>query len=351
VGLFVWSGLTALSGLAQSLGQLVVVRLGVGAAEGAGSAPAHSLLCDYFPLDRRARVMTIFGVGGMVGIMAGYVVGGLVAEHYGWRSAFFVLGLPGIFLGLLILLSVREPERGRLDGVISAENIPTRQVIRQLLGTRSYVHMVLGASYHAFAGMGWGPFLISYLIRSHDLSLGRASISLVFLNQGIAMLAALLAAWMCDRLGRSDIRWYMWIPTWGALLALPFSLAFVLWPAGGTFPLGPWMLPVAFLPLMASSFLGATWNGPTLAMTQSVTPASMRSRASALTTGTYNLIGMGLGPLLVGFISDLLAPRYGVESLRYGLLVVGLAHVLGAVHHWRAARYLRADLDAVSRAA
>lgn len=114
-GLLLWSGLTLISGLTRSYWQLLFARVGVSAAEGAGSAPAHSLLCDYFPLDRRARAMAIVGMGGIAGMGLGLALGGTIAELYGWRSAFFVLGFPGILLAIAVRLSVREPERGRLD--------------------------------------------------------------------------------------------------------------------------------------------------------------------------------------------------------------------------------------------
>ena len=347
LGLFLWSGLTALCGLVTQFWQLVIARFGVGAFEGAGSAPAHALLCDYFPIDRRARMMTIFGMGGMTGIALGYLLGALIAETHGWRATFFVLGIPGALLALVIRATVREPERGRLDGGAPPEPVPTLTVLARLRHTPSFVHNVLGASYHAFASMGSGAFFISYLIRSHDMSLGGAAISLMLSQQLFAAVGALGGAWLCDRLGKRDIRWVMWVPTIGALAAMPFSVAFVLWPAGGHFSVGSWALPTALLILIPGTLLGATWNGPALAMTQSVTPPNMRSRASALTTGTYNLIGMGLGPLCVGLISDAFEPSMGRESLRMGLLIIGVTHILGALHQWIASRSLKNDLASV----
>ncbi len=344
-GLLVWSGLTLLSGLTRSYWQLLVARVGVSAAEGAGSAPAHSLLCDYFPLDMRARAMAIFGMGGIAGMGLGLALGGTIAEFYGWRSAFFVLGLPGVLLAVAVRLGVREPKRGSMDETVAPETAPpTREVLRFLLGRRSFVHMVLGAGYHAFAGMGAGAFNIAYLMRIHGMTIGEASRIFVLVGPLLGAISAFGGGYLADALGRRDVRWYMWIPAFSALLALPFSVAFVLWPAGSTIVLGEQVLPLALIVIIPASLLGGMWNGPTLAMTQSIAPPHMRSFASALTTGTYNLIGMGLGPLAVGIISDALHPRLGADAIRYGLLVVGLTHLLGAMHHMFAARHLVRDL-------
>lgn len=346
-GLFIWSGLTALSGLARSYWHLFVARMGVSAAEGCGSAPAHSILCDYFPLHLRARVMSIFGFGGVVGIAIGMGLGGTIAEQFGWRVAFFVVGIPGALLAILVRLTVREPERGVLDGAAPSGEPPSvREVARFLLGRRSFVHMVVGAGFHSFAGMGTGAFYVAYLIRLHDLSVGSAALTYMFVGPLVSTVGVLFGGWLSDTLGRRDIRWYMWLPALTSLLAMPSSVAFVLWPAGGTVAIGGVALAVAPLVLIPASFLGSIYNGPTLAMTQSIAKPAMRSQASALTTGSYNLIGMGLGPLAVGIINDALTPSMGVDAIRYGLLIVGLMHLLGTLHNLLAARYLARDLEA-----
>ena len=138
----------------------------------------------------------------------------------------------------------------------------------------------------------------------------------------------------------------MWIPAASALFALPFEIAFVLWPAGGAFELLGHAFPIALAVILPASLVGSAWLGPTLATAQTLARPHMRALASALTTGTYNLIGMGLGPLVVGLVSDRLEPTFGAESLRYGLLVVALTHLGGSALNLWAARHLRADLAA-----
>lgn len=351
-GLFVWSGLTALSGLAQSYFQLMAARMGVSAAETTGSAPVHSLISDYFPMSHRATAMALISVGGVGGIALGMAVGGSIAHTWGWRYAFFVFGLPGALLALLLAAVVREPVRGAADRApgdprpAPAEGPRLAEVLGYLSQRRAYLHIVIASCYHVFAGIGTGTWYPTYLYRVHDLNLAEVGLGFALAGPIASVLGALVAGRLTDRLGRADLRWYMWIPAVGSLLALPFSIAFVLWPAGPGFELAGHEFPVALLFLVPASFLGGSWSGPTLAMVLTIAKPSMRALASAITTGTYNLVGMALGPTLVGLISDALTPTHGADAIRYGLLIVGFAHVLGFVHNLLAVRPLAGDVAA-----
>jgi len=194
--------------------------------------------------------------------------------------------------------------------------------------------------------MGAGAFYVAYLIRVHGLSVGTASLVFMVVGPMVSAFGALAGGWVSDRLGARDVRWYMWIPALSSILAIPSSIAFVLWPTGATVDIAGMTLLAAPLVLIPASLLNAMYNGPTLAMTQSIARPDLRAQASALTTGSYNLIGMGLGPLVVGLLSDHFEPEFGVESIRYGLLIVGFVHVQGALHNLLAARYLKTDLAA-----
>jgi MFS family permease len=350
-GLFVWSGLTALSGLATSYLQLAVARMGVASAEGAGSSPAHSMLCDYFPLDRRTTVLTIFGLGGIAGTALGSGVIGPVAQQWGWRSAFYVIGIPGALLSLLVWRTVREPVRGAYDAPSARDATHgTWEVLRYLLGQRSFVLVVAAASLHAVAAMGATPFHIAYLMRSHGMDVGTAGFAYMWVGPIALAVGMFASGLLTDRLARKDERWYMWLPAVSALVGLPFSIAFVLWPAGQTVELFGRAFPIALAVILPASLLGSGWLGPTLSTAQTLARPHMRALASALTTGSYNLIGMGVGPLIVGLVSDHLEASFGAESLRYGLLVVVLFSLGGAVLNFAAARDLRADLAAARSA-
>jgi MFS family permease len=178
------------------------------------------------------------------------------------------------------------------------------------------------------------------------MDVGMAGFAYMWVGPLALAVGSLAAGLLTDRLARTDERWYMWLPAASALIGLPFSAAFVLWPAGGTVEIAGRAFPIALAVILPASLLGSGWLGPTLSTAQTLARPHMRALASALTTGSYNLIGMGVGPLLVGLVSDHLEPTYGVESLRYGLLVVVLFSLGGAVVNLWAARNLRADLAA-----
>ena len=348
VGLVAWSGFTALSGFVQNYLQLLLARIGVSAAESAGSAPVHSLISDFFPVRQRATALGLISVGGVAGIGLGLAGGGVVAQTWGWRSAFFVFGLPGVLLGLLVHYFVREPARGLLDGIAADDSPPPRlrEVATYLLGRQSYLHMVIASAFHAFSSMGTSFWYPGYLGRIHGLDLAGVGITYALVGPFLSAIGAFVGGRLADRLGRRDARWYMRLPALSSVVALPSSIAFIMWPASSTFVLGDQLLPVALLVVMPASFFGGMWNGPTLAMTQTIAKPRMRALASAFTTGSYNLVGLGLGPVLVGWLSDRFAPSYGNDGLRYALLIVALAHVIGAVHNGLAARRLRADIEA-----
>jgi predicted MFS family arabinose efflux permease len=349
VALFAWSAMTALSGLAQGYGQLLLARIGVSAAEGGGAAPGHALLSDYFAPQRRATALAIFGIGGIVGIAMGHFLGGLVNERYGWRAAFFVLGVPGMALALLVRLTVREPARGAFDPPgARAPAASAREVLRYLLRRPSYPHMVLAASFHAFAAMAAGFWYPAFLIRVHGMNTAEVGVVLPINMALLGALGAVVGGRLADRLGLRDARWYMWVPALSSLAALPFAMAFLLWPAGGSLRIADIGIPHAIAFLLPASFLGAMWNGPTLAMVVGVSRPQMRSLAAAGLLSTYNFIGLGLGPLAVGAINDALSGA-GPGAVRYGLLLVALAHLWGCVHNALAARSLRADLEHAAR--
>lgn len=348
-GLFLWSGFTALSGYAQSYAQLFAARMGVASAESTGSAPVHSLLSDYFPLSHRATAMSLISVGGVIGIGLGLAVGGSVAQDHGWRQAFFVFGVPGAIFSLLVFLSVREPERGGVDGRSEPlARAGLAETLRYLLGRRAYLHIVLASCFHFFASIGSTTWYPTYLHRVHGLDLKPLGLSYALAGPLASVLGALFAGRLVDRLSRRDLRFAMWIPAAGSILALPFTLGFILWPAGQSFEIAGTVLPQAMLFMVPGSFLMGFWSGPSLAMVMSIARPQMRALASAITTGSYNLVGMGLGPLLVGYLSDRLAPTYGSDSIRYALLAVCLAHVIAMLHNFLAIPPLRDDVAAGS---
>jgi len=341
ISLVIWSGMTALSGLAGSFVPLLLARIGVGVGEAGGSPPSHSLISDYFPLEKRASAMAVYATGTYVGIMIGFLAGGWLSELFDWRTAFLLVGLPGVFLAVFVRLTLREPERGQSEpgGAQHAEPQPIGEVVRFMFSLPSFVHLSLAGALHAFVGYGAGLFLPSFFMRIHGFGLAETA-TYLFLIGLTGMIGTFLGGYLGDRLGVADKRWYAWVPGIATLAAVPFGVAFYLWED----PI------VALFLAIPGAILGPMYLGPTFGMTQTLVKPQMRALASAILLFVLNLIGLGLGPLFAGFLSDQLRPEFGVESIRYSLLFVTIGGNLWAAwHYYMASRTLREDLTVKDR--
>jgi MFS family permease len=335
VGLFAWSALTALTGAAQAYWHLFATRVGVGACETVGSGPAHSLLSDYFPPKRRGAALSVHASGGTFGAMAGFAIGGLLADAVGWRWTFVCFGVPGLLLALVLWRTVAEPERGAFDGGTSPEEPPgVGETLRFLGRLRSFRHVVLAASLNAFVNWALLSWAAAAMMRGHGLSAGEAGARLAVSLTLSSALGLIAAGYLADRLGRRDPRWYLWLPAAASVGSIPFVVAFLLWPNPAQ----------AFWLVVPGAFLNTMWVGTYNAVIQSLAKPRMRAMASAVNTLiSTGIIGQGLGPLVVGILSDRLQPSYGKDSLRVALAIVVFAHLGGAIHSLLSARTLRED--------
>ena len=338
-----WSLMTAFCGLAASFMVLIIARIGTAVGEAGGNPPSQSLISDYFVQEKRATALSIYAMGATLGGMMGNLIGGWGNDLLGWRETFILAGLPGLLVALVVFASVREPPRGISDetapkpGTTSAPSFSA--VISYLWQRRSFRHMSAGVALQSFAifgGAGFGP---TYLNRTFDMPLSEAGSWLA----GFTIFAAagtLFGGLVADRLSTAlkDRRWYMWVPAWGALVIVPAQLTVFLAPSFAYIP-PAWILMV----ILGSSFLG-----PSYAMTQALVTLRMRAIAAAILIFLTTVIGQGLGPTVVGFLSDRLEPVAGISSLRYAIALVGLMNMWAVVHYFLAARTLREDLDAAA---
>jgi MFS family permease len=337
LGLIVWTSMTAASGLARNALELVLARIGVGVGEAAGSPPAHSLLSDYFSPERRATVLSIYATGVYVGVMIAFLAGGYISEHFGWRSVYLTLGLAGIPLALLVRLSVRELPRGYSESTpVEVETVAFSEALRLLLKCRSLVWIIFASSVQSISGYAflvWGP---AFLGRVHEM--GRVDIGIwLGLIVGIAGSGgAYLGGRLTDWLGARDQRWYMRLPAIESACGVPFVIGFVLLE-------NQLAALLCFIPFY---LLGAMYVGPMLSTTQSLVSPSMRATTSAVLLFVLNMIGLGLGPLIVGHLNDRWSDHFGIEAIRYSLLLVGILGGLASVLFWQASRGLREDLRA-----
>lgn len=346
IGLLVWTSFTAVTGLVTSFAQLFAARIGVGIGEAAGSPPSHSLISDYFPLERRATALSIYGMGVYIGIAGAMIFGGYIAENFGWRSVYLALGLTGIPLAALVFFSVRELPRGYSDRRAGAPaqvaaQPPLKEAILGILAIRSLMLIIAGTAVQSLAGYGLMVWGAPFLMRVHEMSRVDVGLSLGLIF-GIAGCAGVYAGGrLSDHFGQRDETWYMKLPAVQAALGLPFLAGFLLAPEPG-------LALACFAPFY---FIANMYIGPMFAMTQSLVPPSMRATASAINLFIVNLIGLGLGPFLMGFLNDALAAQYGDESIRYSLLSVGAVGATAFIFFWKASATLPDDLAAAREAA
>ncbi len=332
----VWSTMTAISGLALNFWHLLLARIGVGVGEAGCSPPAHSMIADHYPPERRATALGIYSLGIPLGILFGFVAGGWMNEFFGWRAAFFVVGIPGLLLALVVRFTLREPTRGFAEGRRDSGEMPSALATFALLWRkRTFRHMAFGGALTAFVGYGFIAWIPVFFIRIHDMQTGELG---TWLGLMLGIPGAIGIAWggyLADRLGARDSRWYLWVAAVALGAITPFSMLLLFLP-------NPyWALILMILPVMFGNFYQAT----TFSQTQGLVELRMRALAAAVLLFILNIIGLGLGPFAVGFFADLLSGRFGNESVRYALVICGLVEIWSAYHYWVAGKYLAQDLE------
>ena len=412
--LTVWSGFTALCGVAGSFSQLFLFRMGVGVGEAGGVAPAYSLIADYFPPNQRARAMAAFAFGIPLGTAGGTLIGGLLAAQYGWRTAFIAVGVIGVLVAPILRLTVRDPKRGGTDAAAKAANpaaevvtptplvpmddglgrkvalaafgiaagmallaglslggvgaanplIPTfgaglfvvigvslliaRRTGSVIMRKKSFWLLSLGAASSSVCGYGVAGWLPLFFMRSFDLTLSQVS----WYYAGIALIGGLLGIWLggsvADKLARRSKGAYPLVPAVAFIISAPcFILAMnspwligLLPGGGGSRALA---LVVAFLIFLIPTGLNLAWLGPVTAAVQHLAPAPMRSTASATFLLINNLLGLAVGFFYFGWMSDLLRPTFGEESLRWAIYTGMGFYLLSSVLLFGASRTLKKD--------
>ncbi len=340
LALTIWSLMTALQGLAQSFVMLALARIGVGVGEAGCSPPAHSMISDYFPPARRATALGLYATGIPIGSAIGLIAGGWIRETLGWREAFLIVGLPGVLLSVLVMLTLREPTRGYYDVTTpqrAAQKLSTRALIASLARLPSFLHLALAGALHAFYGYGAASFVAPFFERLHAFTPGELGVWLGLISLSAGVAGTFFGGYFADRLAVRDRRWYAWLPGIATALAIPFVFFYYL-------------LPDRYLALLMGAvtvMVGGMYLGPTFAVTQALVAPQFRAQASAVLLFILNIIGLGLGPQFVGLLSDWLEPRYGVESIRYALLwTVAGGALWSTVHYFLGARTLKQDLRA-----
>lgn len=332
----VWSAMTMIMGLTTNFVQIFLARVGVGIGE-AGCVPAsHSMIADAYPKEKRATSLAFFSAGTNIGIFLSFLVGGVIASKYGWRSAFLVAGLPGLFLGIVMLFTLHEPKNvtlpGEADEQSEKDNAPKyKDVIRTLLSEPSTRHTIIGAALVSMVGYGALTWLATFLVRIHNMELAQIGLYLAFVVGLLGALATWAGGWFADKIGKNNPDWRLKFVAVAILLAKPLAIIFYL--------SDDLVFALAFLIVPAA--LGAMFSGPSFSHIYSSIEPAKRAMATAILMFITNLIGLGLGPIFVGLLSDLLEPMYGIDSIRYALVAIQLVGIWGAAHFWMAGRHVK----------
>jgi len=333
IALAVWSAMTAACGLARSFVELFVARIGVGIGE-AGCAPAaHSLISDHFPRHHRGRALATYQLGVPAGILLGSIIGGTLSDHLSWRSVFFLFGIPGIALALVVRTVLKEPVRGGFEGHADPGVEPIAEIVRFFARRPAMRQILCAATLHTLAVGAQVTFNFTFLTRVHQLTGTQAGIVIGLLTGIFGGIGTYLGGWLGDRSGARDARWVLWWIAIGALASIPFSIAAYLVPS----------TPVAVVALSISVVGSYFYTGACHVIAQSLARPRMRAITASIMLFSMNLLGYGLGPPIAGALSDALG---GDDALRYALAAMNAILVWACLHYALAARTYREDLRA-----
>jgi MFS family permease len=367
VCLAAWSAMTMLCGTAHGFLQLLLYRVGVGVGEAGCNAPSHSMIADEFPASQRSRALGVYNMGGPIGTMLGAMSAGLIAQHYGWRAAFLIVGAPGFILAAIFRLTVKEP--ARVSAPAQGVHVPVklRPLAKSLAFNPALRHLILGFTLTSFGTAGMGSFAQPYFIRAFGLSYAQIGLVFGFFGGTAAVLSLFISGRLADRAITRDPRWHAWLPALGVGIAIPFSISGYL--------VGQWQ--VALMLGMVSSLFVGWFIAPTLSAIHRIVGARQVAMAMALVLMFQNFFGLGGGPLFTGLVIDAISQHIfnaqlpgafniacpgGVAAVgsaagvaevckatlihatRYGILATAVVKAWAVLHFLLAAKHLRREL-------
>lgn len=350
--LTVWSGFTLACGAAGNFVQLVLCRIGVGIGEAGCTPTAHSLISDYTPKEKRASALAFFSIGTPLGGLLGLAMGGVIADAWGWRTAFLVAGLPGLLFAVIVFLTMREP-RNALPPEARAQHAPGKghfkATLKYLSSKPTFWFVAFAAAIKAFIGYGHAPFTASFFFRNHGeevaslaamfglKSAGFLGLALGLMGGAAGIASSWLGGFIADQAAKRDLRAYMSVPAIASLLSpCAFVVAMLVDSA-----------VAALFILLIPGLLGSLWYGPVYATAQGLVPVQMRATTASIMLFIINMVGLGLGPLAVGVLSDVLAGPMGMgsaEGVRWALIISAMLGVGAFGLFWMARRTIREEM-------
>ncbi|UTW12246.1 spinster family MFS transporter [Marinobacterium rhizophilum] len=318
----IWSLTTLLCGFTTGFVMLVVARMLVAIGEAPVSSSSISLIADLYPMHRRAFAISCFSSAPTFAAIIAMSLGAWLVAEYGWRTTFIIIAIPAVAVSLCFLLFVREPARGTWDKVgIASPPLGMRATLASLWQLKAFRLLILASGVSTLGANAYGMWNATFLVRSHGLELQQAGILAGFVGGGSAAAGMLFSGWFADHLISRNPRWQLFIPQIGHGIGILAMLAYLLWPTDSTLILNGFAVPTAIIWCGINGFFAVWWVGPCFSLITRLVPPQSRAVAMACQTVLVTLLGVGIGPLVVGFISDLLVPTLGTESLRYSLLL------------------------------
>ena len=334
IALVVWSGMTALCGITTRFWHLLLARVGVGIGEAGCTPPAVSIISDLFPQKKRATPLAIYSIGLTFGMMLGYIVGGKLNALYGWRIAFYAVGIPGLIVALFIRMTIKEPSRGMADGIKPQKKvIPFRDALKEMVGSKAYLHMAIGTALIGIVFNGVGTWCAPFYERVYNMPSDEVGMWIGILAGTGGGVGTFIGGYIVDKLAQRNSRWFMWIPALAALLAPPAIIT--------CFLVGQKSISLALL--CVTLFIGGSWYPSILSMSQGLVPPRVRAMSMAMILFLISLSG-GIGPTLAGWLSDIMAKSQGVKSLPYAVCIVSMISFLSAIQFMIASKFVDRDL-------
>ena len=332
--LAIWSGMTALCGLAQNFTHLLLARIGVGVGEAGCTPAAHSLISDLVPKEKRASALGFYALGIPIGTVLGMIIGGLLVDALGWRHAFMIVGLPGLAMAVVVMLVLKDP-RHRIEAAAPVARVDTGAALQAIFSSRAMVLLLAAASFAAFLSYGKATWATIFFQRTYGLSPGEVGLYFGIVNGAGGILGTWMSGKIADRFGHTNRKHVLTAAAWGMLLVAPTAIL--------GYSMADWR--AALFLLFVPTFLGSLYYGPTYSSVQGLTSPQSRAMASAVLLFFQNLIGLGLGPLAFGMLSDAIKPSFGEDSVRYVLYAASLLSLIPAFFFWRCSLRLNEELD------
>ena len=338
-----WSIMTVACGFAMNFWQMLAMRIGVAVGEAGGVPPSQSMVNDLYPPEQRARAMAVFSSATFIGTIVAMVGGAYIAQKYGWRMTFLVVGAPGVLLALIIRFTIAEPKRGAWDEPskqpeLKQEQLGLIETFKSMWHTPSLRYLILGCASAGLGGYALGYWAPAFMMRVHGVSIMQAGIMIGGLGAVAGLTGSIFGAWLCDRFAKNNRNWLLYIPAISLIISMPMLVFFLMFPENSTFTLGEHIIPTTIIIYCVASFIGSWWAAPTYVAVQELVAPNQRTLACAILLFTMNLIGFGLGPLFVGIFSDLLTPTYGNDGVRYALVIMMCSFIPAIFFYLRAGK-------------